>query len=398
MKVLDASGSMRIEDMCRFILLCSALIELMFLTACRSDFSVMTCKGQKTIFASSTDWFGWRECMFQYDVETSTLFSYQSSVKVGDVEATAIRAYSLRDGLKREWYVFDEIDNEFSPAVILDGKVYFSNLREWEGAVEDNVRVIDLLDGKTIHNSYPLTGLLPASTSCVGMMRIGKSRILLKLLNRKSFIPSIALFDPAAKKVLRKLDLGNGNDGQYVWSSSCNRFCLSVSDDLQWVALCDKKNETLSFYDSFLNANKSIALRELLKLKEIDYCEDWAYERICLRWIGDDIVVLWSMYNGRWCNYDVKSGEVLKSGKLNLRKRAFDPKDIRDCYNKKEYIRCALGRMRFLVKGFEEGLFSKEGYIVDVDPSGEERRQPVKWGTWPSKMLTEEYYYAENLL
>lgn len=371
------------------------LISLSVLTACRSDFSVMTCDGQKEVFASSTDLFGWREFMFQYDAESCMLYSSQPFVDVGDVKATVIRAYSLQDGLKEEWYVSDYVDNDYSPAVILDGKVYIANLREWDGKVVDNIRVVDLSDGERIHNSHPITGLLPASTSCTGMMRIGRNQILLKLLDVNSFVPSIALFDPAAQRILKKLELGGGDDGRYVWGVSSDRFRLSVSENLKWLVLRNK-NGALTFYDSSLNENKTFALKELLRLNGADAHDFETYRSIRPEWVGNDIVVLWSWANGRWWNLDGGKGRVLKEGKLNLRKRSVDSVGVRDCYNKTEYIQCALGRTRFLVKGFEEGLFSKEGYIVEVGLSGEERRFAVKRGTWPKKLLTEECYYAES--
>lgn len=365
------------------------------LMACRSDFSVRTILGQKCVFASSTDCFGWREAMVQYDVETGLVYSCQPFVTVGGNDATAIRAYSLKDGFKDVWYVSDYIDNEFVSLVILDGRVFLADRREWKGPTTDNIRVVDMLDGQKIHCSQPLTGLLSCSTSCQGMLRIGHNRMLLKLLDMKSFVPSIALFDPVLQKIVRRVELADGNDGRYVWSDDyCGRFRLAVSQSLESVALQDKCG-MLSFYDSDLNMKRRVAIAELLKIKNVDSGGPSDCSEISFEWVGSEVLVLWSSRTGQWWNFDAREGNVLEAGELCLRSRGTDSSEKNVVLNNKEYIQCVLGRKRFLVKGFEESVLRKEGYIVEVKSTGEEIRCPVKWGIWPRKMLTEEYFYAE---
>lgn len=370
-------------------------IGMLPLMACRQDFSVRSVDGQKVILRSSTALAGDRETMFQFDSESRTLFSYQTCVKVRDRRATAIRAYDLQKGLRTEWYVSDYIDNEFAPAVVLGEKLYFADVREWKGSILDNLREVDLSKSSGVSSARLLKGALPTSHSCRGLMRIGKGRLLLKLFDAGSQSPCLALFDPVERQVVRRVDLENQNEGDYAWSPSSDRFDMAVSPDLLWVALRDRVG-LLSFYDASLSLCHAVEMKDLLQLEGLDSDWGWIYAGIHLEWMGNRMVVLWSRRDGQWWNYDVNTRQIVDRGKLSLRTRKSDPSDRTDVFNKKEYIQLALARKRFLVKGFKENLLRKEGYIVEVGETGEEKREPVGWGMWPKAMLTENCFYAEE--
>lgn len=370
-----------------------AVLGLLMLpiSACRHDFSVRRTENQECIFKSQTASSGWREFLLQYDAQERVLYSFQPYCDSDTT--TTVRKYDLTGGFKEEWVVDAELDIQFAPSAIVGDELYQADVRDWRDPITNNIRVVNFCDGRLVHGANNLTGVLPVCTSCQGVVPIGEGQLLLKLLDMKTNLPSLAIFDCQKKAIVSRLPLRKTKEGSSVWfwKNVYVPFWISVSPDRSLIALRDE-NGTMQVYDSSLHEIWRVALSDFPDIAD----NAVGYQTLKVDWVDNDNVMLWSGDGGYWRLYNARTHMMVAHGRVALRRReGMVPFYANDATNT-EHVQRVLGHNKFLVKGFSEGIFVREGYIVTIDIDGKQKRQKVGWGMWPVKMLTEDYFLAEE--
>lgn len=386
-----------------FLLMAILIVYFLIINFRPKDFAIYQVGTQNCIMKSSTSK-GAREFLFQYNYEDASLYSFQPCVcnKDESLCTTKIRCYNLRNDCHTEWTIrgfFSGWENEMV-SVVRDNLYYVDP--ELGKIKSDNLQMVCLQDDNLVNSaSRAIKGVCSQNESCMGMLRIGDSRLLLKLLNLESYEPSIVLFDCDEQKILKKVGLFKSDSGEffdssagkYFWKLSSRRVMISVSVDRSQFAV-RTEDGNVCFYDSNFQLKKVLAIKNLLGTDTQDTDWEWMYMTTSFSYLDDGSVMLWSEYGGWWWIYDLLGDKIIHQGRIKL---LYLDEDTPSGTQKQEYLTCVLNSNQFVVKGFKEGLFSKEGYIVTVDENGQECRQKVPWGVWPKKRLTDEYYYAEGL-
>lgn len=361
------------------------------ISACRHDFSVRRTENQECVFKSQTASRGWRESLLQYDAQERVLYSFQRYCDSD--RTTTVRKYDLTGGFREEWVVDVEIDIEFAPSAIVGDELYQADVMDWRGPITNNMRVVNFCDGRLVHSAQKLTGVLPDCTSCQGVVPVGEAQLLLKLLDMETNLPGLAIFDCKKKAIVSRLPLHKTKEGGSVWfwKFVYVSFWISVSPDRSLIALRDE-NGTLQVYDSSLRESWRVSLKDFPDLAD----NALGYQTLKVDWVDNDSVMLWSEDSGHWRLYNARMHMMVAHGRVALRSREGSATFYLNDATNKERVQRVLGHNKFLVKGFSQGIFVKEGYIVTIDIDGKQTRQKVGWGMWPVKMLTEDYFLAEE--
>lgn len=374
-----------------FVYICLVTTMVLCLASCRHDFSVRTSVGQKVVFMSSGALHGERENFLQYDNGDKMLYSQQSYFS--NAWRSVVRKYHLTRGLQCEWDLPIDMDagNEFTSAALQAGALYWADFRPWmRTSLVDNLSMVNLTSQFSKPNHIrTLSGVLNKDESCRGVMPLGRTSLLLKVVNMKTLVPSLAIFDVESESIINRLELDKVEEGLSVWY--WNIYSVSVSPDRKMFVL-KKDGGDLLLYDTTLCEKARLHIGQLL-CDERMHKERNKYRDFFVDWIESNQFMVWSRQRGLWWLCNIEGMSVVDRGAVSLREKCGGRLLS---YDEKEYISCVLGRRKFLIKGCDEGVFVKEGYIVTMDSEGGEIREKVDCGMWPKKMLTEEYFYAEE--
>lgn len=380
--------------------LCLSLVVIFasIFSGCRHDFTIRLISDQSCVLKSISNTNEFRESILQYDDDTKSLYSSQMCY-ADDCYTTIVRKYFIPNGLQNEWVIKSYI-SESVPAVIVGNELYQADCRKWDGYFVDNLSVIDLAADNDISTVHYLKGTMPNSVSCQGLLRLGENCLLLKLLDTNTLMSSMALFDCSMKKIVNEIQLGisSNKDSVWYWKDYYVSFALAVSPDRKWLILRDE-NGILSLYDSSLRQYFAVSLKDVIGDDKSETNLDVLVSNIQgvkIDWVDNSSIMLWTKSGGGWCLYDVAKRDVVNKGCVYLQRKDANFDDNNDTSLKSEYISCVLGRNKFLVRGVGEGLFRWELYIVTVDEDGSNIRQKVDCGVLPRRMLTRDYFYADE--
>lgn len=333
------------------------------------DFTVRSSQSMEIRLKSAGSRHGTREYMFQYDQDKGELYSFQvlySKTNGWSSLPTVVRRYSLTAGVCGEWL----LPYSFSPLAL--DLIPFSNARiavvgndcflaqsknhSAEDGGGDLVRF--QLSGDRLGRSEPkVLHILPSNLICDGLVRVSDSRMLIEIYDIAKERRMFAVFDC------------NEDEIYHV----CDVYRVAVSPDgKSFVALENGNDGRIALYDV-----ESCAIEEIsaikLPLHEL--------HGLHVRWINQSVVMFWTG-NGSWWLYHVQKRCLFKNGVVPLRKD--------------EYVKTVLGRDKFLIREHTAGLFQPNQFIASLQANGDVVRRKVGGRFSPKKMLTEDYFYAEE--
>lgn len=335
------------------------VLGLYFAGCTNCDFSIRRTEGFERILVSKSD-VGCREFMFQFDLGPKELYSYQiaySTTNHHRASSTVIRKYKLDKGLCDQWILPFPISPASHPIfsfshsriAVVGDSVYTTSSDAMQSINEiERVELFDAINGRK-------RIVLPVKWKCCGLIPIGDANLLIQLLDERRMTVGYALFDCNTGVVLKQCGFRN------VFASPDQKYIIAFTQD-----------DDIVCCDSYLNPIAHITLGD---------APIGSRRNVCACWVDSNTIVFWSS-DGFWCKYDMAMGSVTGQGKLVL--------------SKDEIVACVLGSGKFFVKELGIGrLLPPNGYIVSVDHLGNEKRMSCE--VFPKRMLTDEYFYAEEL-